>query len=211
MITLSPSSLSDFAKCRRCWWLDKVQKIAWPRGVFPSLQGGIDRVLKDWYDCYRHTREYELEHGGLVMPPELDADGRLQDFMLYWDTANLKRWRFWRTGLRAEVAPGVIISGAIDDLLAPFKEGDPYAMLDYKTRGVLPKEGDTEKYYGIQANCYSLMLDANGMKTGGKGYFVYYWPAKEGVRTGSMPTQTSPIIDFSFETEIVTEIGRAHV
>src|SRR5579864_2323476 len=106
-IILSPSSLSDFAKCHRCWWLDKVHDLKWPRGAFPSLPGGIDRVLKVWYDSFRGE-------DGDDLPPELSAYGSLDNFVLFRDQVQLKRWRFWKTGLQAQVAPGVIVSGALD-------------------------------------------------------------------------------------------------
>lgn len=166
-IVLSPSSLSDFAKCPRCWWLEKKHKLKLPRGAFPSLPGGMDRALKAHMDEHRAKG---------TLPPELigKVPGKL-----FENQAQLKRWRFWKTGLQAEVAPGIIISGAFDDLLF-----DPatklYSMIDYKTRGAAPLPGGTEQYYGIQANCYDAMLTANKMPTNLKGYFAYYWPLSAG-------------------------------
>src|SRR5262249_2699853 len=48
--------------------------------------------------------------------------------------------------------------------------------LDYKTRGTPPRPGATERYYGCQADAYDLMLNSNGMPTGGRAFFAYYHP-----------------------------------
>lgn len=184
-LRFSPSSLSDFAKCRRCWWLDKKHKLKLPRGAFPSLPGGMDRALKVHYDNARAQG---------VLPSEIV--GKVPG-LLYGDQANLKRWRNWRTGLEVEVAPGVSISGAVDDLLED-KASGLFSMIDYKTRGAAPIPGGTEQYYQIQANCYEAMLWGNGMKTDEHGRFVYYWPKE------SLGEQAPGEFFFSFNVEVVT-------
>src|SRR3989338_6659737 len=52
-IMLSPSALNLFLECARCFWLEKVKKIKRPRGIFPSLPGGMDRIIKTYFDSYR--------------------------------------------------------------------------------------------------------------------------------------------------------------
>ena len=188
MITLSPSSLSDFQKSPLMFWLKKNMQIEVPRGAFPSLPGGIDRVLKAHYDLCRLNGD---------MPPELKGSKIPEQVELFKDQVKLKRWRFWKTGLQVQVTPEITVSGALDDLLYdPFTK--LYNVLDYKTRGAAPKDGATEQYYGTQADTYDLMLRANGMNTTGVGYFAYYWP----LMTCQAPPATH--IGFGFAVEVVS-------
>ena len=61
---LSPSALGLFKNCPRCFWLEKVKNIKRPRGIFPSLPGGMDAVIKTYFDTFRAKKE---------LPPELDG------------------------------------------------------------------------------------------------------------------------------------------
>ena len=167
-VKLSPSALSVFKDCPRCFWLERRQDLKRPRGVFPSLPGGMDRRLKEWYDKYRAEGK---------LPPEVS--GQLPG-QLYSDQQNLELWRSWRTGLQAQVSPEAIVSGALDDLLHEPK-AKTYHVLDYKTRGSPPVPGDTEKYYSTQGDAYALMLEANKLPPGPKACFVYYWPVEVGL------------------------------
>ena len=57
MPQLSATTLKLFQECPRCFWLHVNKKIERPRGPFPSLPSGIDRVLKTYFDGYRQDRE----------------------------------------------------------------------------------------------------------------------------------------------------------
>jgi len=183
-MNLSPSKLGVFKNCPRCFWLQENRKVKQPRGIFPSLPGGIDRVLKDWFDQYRL---------GVSLPPEIA--GQL-DGSLYTDQAKLDKWRNWRSGLSATVG-GHVISGALDDLHMDVT-GGLYSPLDYKSRGA-PQKGESARYYGHQMDLYALMIQANGMPITGKAYLVYYWPLE--VRRKAPPGNHANIV---FGTEVVT-------
>ncbi len=159
---LSPSTLSLFRECPRCFWLEKVKAIKRPRGIFPSLPGGMDLVIKKYFDKYRLNNE---------LPPEIQGKitGRL-----FPDIATLEKWRNWRNSdLRYEdKSSNAILIGALDDCLV---ENDYYIPLDYKTRGYELKD-DPRKYYQNQLDCYCLMLESCGFKTKGLAYLLYYWP-----------------------------------
>lgn len=161
---LSPSTLNLFLECPRCFWLHINEKIHRPRGIFPSLPGGMDSVIKVYFDKYRTKGE---------LPPEIK--GKVEG-KLVADLNLLNKWRNWRTGLeyRDEVL-GVTLFGALDDAL---QDGKHYIPLDYKTRGSAPREGDSQKYYGNQLDSYALMLRENGYPVKGLGYLVYYYPNK---------------------------------
>ncbi len=159
---LSPSTLNIFLECPRCFWLDKVKGIKRPRGIFPSLPGGMDLVIKRYFDGFRLN-------GG--MPPEVQ--GKLPG-ELFSNIATLEKWRNWRNSdLRYEdKASNATLIGALDDCLV---EDGCYIPLDYKTRGSEPR-GDHRKYYQNQLDCYCLMLESCGFRTKGLAYLLYYWP-----------------------------------
>lgn len=167
MIRLSPSTLNLYRECHRCFWLHMKENIHRPQGPFPSLPGGMDLVIKDYFDTYRD---------GKNVPPEIRGKVR---GVLFDDSQTLKKWRNWRTGLRYEDEKrNAALSGALDDCL---KDGDYYIPLDYKTRGSPPKPNGHEFYQG-QLDAYTLLLEENGYKTASVAYLIYYYPlnVKEG-------------------------------
>jgi len=160
-IRLSPSALNIFLECPKCFWLEHIKGIHRPRGIFPSLPGGMDLLIKNYFDKYREKEE---------LPPELE--GRV-DIKLFPDIELLNQWRNWRTGLAYQDAEtGAVLSGALDDLGV---RGREYVPLDYKTRGFDVKEGG-EDFYKNQLNCYGLLLRENNLPPAGYAYLIYYIP-----------------------------------
>jgi hypothetical protein len=169
MIELSPSALSLFEDCPLCFWLEKVEGIKRPRGIFPSLPGGMDAVIKSYFDAYRAKGQ---------LPPELR--GKVPG-KLFADAGILKQWRSpynKKEPRHVETSFNAALFGALDDCLV---DGERFIPLDYKTRGYDLKE-DSTTYYETQLNCYSLMLESSGYPTAGFAYLVYYWPLE--VREG---------------------------
>jgi hypothetical protein len=163
-IYLSPSSLNLFNDCPRCFWLDKNKRIKRPRGIFPSLPGGMDLVIKKYFDKYRKVDK---------LPPEVK--GRIEGQLMN-DLALLETWRSWRKTNLCYVndSYNAVLSGALDDCLV---DEEYYIPLDYKTRGSQLKS-DPRQYYQTQLDCYCLMLESNGYKTKGLSYLLYYWPTE---------------------------------
>jgi len=177
-VTLSPSALNLFKNCPRCFWLEKVKNIKRPRGIYPSLPTGMDRVIKTYFDTFR---------GRGLLPPELQIDA-FKGIRLYDNQAQLELWRAWRTGLRYE-KDGEVLSGMLDDLLV---KDDVYIPFDYKTKGSPTNEADATKYYQTQLDCYALMLEGNGLKTAGYGFLLYYSPKEVG-ENGRVSFEIQPI------------------
>lgn len=50
------------------------------------------------------------------------------------------------------------------------------ATTDYKTKGSVTTEDDAVKYYQNQLDCYTLLLQENGMPTAGFGFLLFYSP-----------------------------------
>lgn len=185
---VSPSGLNLFKDCPRCFWLEKVRNIKRPRGIFPSLPSGMDRVIKSYFDIYRAKG---------TLPPELLQRNEFRGVSLFENLAQLERWRNWRTGLEY-LAGNTRLFGALDDLLL---KGDLYIPFDYKTKGSPTNEEDATKYYQTQLDCYALMLEANGLKTVGYGFLLYYSPKVVG-ENGNVSFEIQPI-------KIETNIQRA--
>lgn len=157
----SPTGLNLFLECPKCFWLEHVKGIKRPRGIFPSLPGGMDLLIKKYFDKYRALGK---------LPPELA--GKI-DCDLFPDNDLLDQWRGWRTALALEdKETGAVLSGMLDDLGVKDRL---FVPLDYKTRGFDVKEGG-ESFYFNQLNCYALLLRENGMKPAGHAYLIYYIP-----------------------------------
>jgi hypothetical protein len=175
----SPSSLQDFQRCPRCFWLAKNKGIKQPRGIYPSIPGKLDELLKERYDAWRVRNDLPPELRGLV-------DGQL----LYTPLENLARWRQWDSGLVArDPETGLEISGMVDDVFQA--EDGMLSVLDYKTKGDAPWTDYSERYYTVAADCYDLMLGTVD-ETSHNAYFVYYFPS--GVVDGEeSPVPTVPM------------------
>lgn len=158
-IQLSPSKLNDFVRCARCFHDQYVSKVIKPRGIFPTLPGGMDLILKTYVDQHRGS----LPHG---------LAGQLPGVLLR-DSVQMNKWRHWKTGpTYFDKENNIELIGALDDCLDDCYFHIP---LDWKSKGSEPKD-DGSQYYQLQMDCYNLMLDAQGVKTRDEAYLCYFWP-----------------------------------
>ena len=154
MPQLSATTLKLFQECPRCFWLHVNRRLERPRGPFPSLPSGIDRILKSYFDRYRATGQ---------LPPLIAGTmtGRLaaHPLTLGFDDPD----------------SGARLWGKLDDsLLLP---DGRVAPLDHKTRASAPDDVSyTEKYYKFQMDVYTLLLERNGHPTSRTAYVIYYFP-----------------------------------
>lgn len=179
--SLSASKLNILKDCPLCFWLHMVKKVERPRGIFPSLPGGMDRALKAYMDQYRGS-----------MPPELV--GKVPG-VLWGSVAEINKLRNWRGGLNPVIQTpngSVSLIGALDDLAY---DGFCYASVDGKTKGSAVKEGDTEKYYQFNADVYSLLLRDTGKTPSEYSYFFYVWPE----RIRGIVLTDPMLINFSYQ------------
>lgn len=165
IIELSPSKLNLFQECPLCFWLSKVRGIHRPSGPFPSLPGGMDNLIKKYFDKYRALGK---------MPPEIE--GKVQG-KLVADEELLRQWR----SISKKTPPryfdkelNALLFGALDEC---FIDNGYYIPVDYKTRGYDLKE-DSSSYYQTQLDCYTFLLEAEGCKHLSFGYLIYYIPTK---------------------------------
>ena len=71
---LSPTSINLMLECPKCFWLQLVKKIKRPEGIFPSLPGGMGRIIKRHFDKF-------MERGEL--PPEIREYGLANSYKLF--------------------------------------------------------------------------------------------------------------------------------
>ena len=160
---LSASSLSIFKDCKRCFFLDKKMKAPRPRGIFSSLPGGIDGILKKRLDEYRGTLSPDLE------------DERLNGWVLFKDRELLAKRRQWNASdLKYKDAKGNVLVGAVDDILET-ESGDLVAPFDVKTKGSAPDQAYCEKYYQNQLDIYAFLLSQKH-DVADFGVLFYFWP-----------------------------------
>ena len=179
-VRLSVSTgLNLFKECPKCFWMHHNHKFPRPRGIFPSLPGGMDEVIKKYFDKFRGKGE--------GLPPELS--GKVKG-KLVPELALIEKWRNWRTGLEYDDKKrNAKLIGALDDCLL---DGDTYIPLDYKTRGYPPKHEECQGYYGTQLDTYALLLWVNGYKVAPFAYLVYYYP-KEVKKNGIVVFNVEPV------------------
>lgn len=161
---LSASALTIFKDCPKCFWLTKNKWLKRPFGIFPSLPGGMDEKIKEYFDTYRATK---------TLPPELKDSGITG---LFDDQEVLDNWRDWRSSNLVYKDPcGGELGGALDEAVVN-KDGaiEPF---DYKTKGS-PLHYNPAKYYQTQLDIYALLLQGKDYKVGPNGYLCYYWPEK---------------------------------
>ncbi len=131
-----------------------------PRGIFPSLPSGMDKILKEHFDKFMRNGQ---------LPPEL---AKLKGYKLFDDEELLKVWRSNFKGIRWTDKKGNILRGAVDNILV---KGKKLVVIDYKTRGYPLKE-DTHEHYRDQMDIYNFLLRKNGYKTEEYTYLIFYHP-----------------------------------
>ncbi len=177
---LSPSSINVMLECPKCFWLKLVKKLSRPSGAFPSLPGGMDKMLKKHFDRF-------MEKGEL--PPEIREHGLGNGYKLFDDKATLDVWRSSFKGIQyKDKTSGILLRGAVDNIL---EKGKKLIVLDYKTRGYPLKE-DTAAHYQTQMDMYNFLLRKNGYETEDYAYLLFYYPKDV--------TETGEVI---FDTEMV--------
>lgn len=160
---LSPSTLKILRDCPKCFYLKVKEKIPRPRGIFPSLPGGMDKLIKEYYDSLRGTD---------TLPEGLEE---FQDkYRLYDDVNQLSEWRNNFRGISWQDADGNLLRGAVDDILVS-KSTEKLVVVDYKTRG-FPLKGIEHTYFQDQLDLYNFLLRKNNYETEDFSLLVYYHP-----------------------------------
>ncbi|MCH7568754.1 MAG: PD-(D/E)XK nuclease family protein [Nanoarchaeota archaeon] len=152
-------------ECPRCFWLTQHKVWKRPSGIFPSLPGGMDKILKEHFDKF-------MDKGQL--PPELCENNHCKNMKLFDDHALIAIWRSNFKGIRYEDKKGNILRGAVDNILM---KGKKLIVLDYKTRGY-PLKDDTADHYQNQLDIYNFLLRKEGYETEDYAFLLFYIPNK---------------------------------
>lgn len=159
-ISLSPSSISVIADCGRCGWRH-FRGVQRPRGIFPSLPGGIDLVVKRELDKHRGRGEWPPLFRDLKLPGKPVPE------------SPRKRLRFEDAALKIRLV------GLLDDACEVEGQVGP---LDIKTRA--SRANEVHEAYRRQMTLYHLLLAANGWKPTGIALLIYLFPVEGGADGG---------------------------
>lgn len=184
-IWLSPTTLNMLSECPRCLYDKLVYKVKQPSGPFPSLPGGVDTAMKNYYNRYRGA-----------LPPILKAlipqVPELEEFVLHADQRWITSMQQWNGGLVYNLKideQSYKISGAIDDLLVRQSDG-ALAILDGKSKAKKPEPGEGAKYYLRQMQCYDLIFSQSGFPTSKLAFLHYVTPISFDTGDLAVPSAT---------------------
>lgn len=160
---LSPSSLSIFEDCPRCFWLSVNKKQYRPSIPVATIASGMDRVLKNYFDGFRAKG---------ILPPEIE--GKVKG-RLVGDSSLMEQWR---SGIVVE-DPGISVrfKGKLDECLV--SDDGMFMPLDFKTKGDEPKD-NAHIWYQTQLESYAHLLSGAGYPSARIGYLVFFFPRKVG-------------------------------
>ncbi len=158
---LSPSRLSVYRDCPRCFWLEHNEDIERPEGKFSSYPMGVDLSLKRYFKQAREKGQ---------IPNELKKRIKNRGLQLYTGD-ELKTWQTNTKGIQIEDEKGNVLKGAVDEML--YKKGK-LVVVDFKTRGFLLKR--KPDYYQDQMDIYNFLLRRNGKETEDYAYLIFYSP-----------------------------------
>lgn len=175
---LSTSALNVFADCKRCFYLDRKLKAPRPRGIFPSLPGAVDGILKSRLEAFRGQ-----------LPAALDVP-ELEGWTLFKDSDRLAKIRQWNSkgALKYKNAGGDLLVGGLDDILSA---GDLHAPLDYKTKGAEREDSVTPDYYQRQLDIYALLISTE-FEVAEFGVLFDFWPVEH--ESGLVTFACKPLI-----------------
>lgn len=159
MFHFAPSQLNLLYECPKCFWLAHVAKFSRPRGIFPGIMGGIDRLIQ------AETTRYAGKSRPVWLLPDLKTKGVIRK--------GAKRFKV--------KGDNYSITGIVDDIVVI--NGAENIIVDYKTAASPHSQEDTKKYYQRQLDMYAFLLERNNLKVHETGYIVYTTPHYIGKKT----------------------------
>lgn len=162
---LSRSKVENFLNCPRCFYLDRVCKVAAPSGPPFMINSAVDSLLKAEFDTHRANGQkhpIQEEYG-------IDAEPASHEL--------LDKWRENFHGVQyLDEENNLLLFGAIDDLW--INSNGEYIVVDYKAtaKSEPVKELGEAKWhhqYRRQIEFYQWLLRKNGHKVSDTGYWVY--------------------------------------
>ncbi|MDP2638818.1 MAG: PD-(D/E)XK nuclease family protein [Candidatus Azambacteria bacterium] len=163
--TMSRTGVELFAKCRRCFYLDKRFGVAQPPGFPFSLNSAVDALLKKEFDIHRVAGNSHplMKAYGIDAVPFAHTD--------------IEEWRdALRRGISFFHEPtNIILRGGIDDIWKNNKTGELH-VVDYKAtakNSEVTLDAEWQISYKRQMEVYQWLFRQNGFKISDISYFVY--------------------------------------
>ena len=177
---VSVTSLSLVNECPRCLWLSVRMRRSRP-SMFSSLPGGLHKNIEKEVEVYawRGEKPPWMQH---IRGKLLTVRKKLEyDF------------------------DGITLVGILDDLMKVDTGG--YMIIDYKTSRAPYDQSKAEKYYGLQMDCYALLLEENGYSPVNEAVLIFFTPSLTGMGHDIMETK----IPFQVHTvRMAADSLRAH-
>ncbi len=170
LVRISRAKIEDFMGCARCFWLDRVKKVARPPSFPFTLNNAVDALLKREFDRYREAGKPHP----LMVAAKIPA--------VPFRHPQLETWRTALKGITAEFPEaGLLVTGAVDDV---WVAGDgTLFVVDYKATAKAEDPGidaPWQEGYRRQVAVYQWLLRRNGFRVSNVAYFVYVNGQKEG-------------------------------
>jgi len=165
---ISRSKFSDFLKCQRCFYLDRVGGIVSPSTPGWSLNETTDILLKKEFDAHRTEQK----------PHRTFAEFGLTDVVPF-DHPDIDTWRdSLRGGLTYHLPnSNLILHGGVDDIWIN-QTTQEIILVDYKsqatTHAVIPRlylSSYTHQDYKVQMDFYAYLLLMMGFSVSSTSYF----------------------------------------
>ena len=166
--TISRSKLTDFRKCKKCFYLDRVRGLVYPSTPGWSLNARTDQLLKKEFD---ECREKQIPH-------RLMEDHGLEHIVPF-KHEEMDRWRnSMHHGLRARFkSTNIILHGGVDDVWWDTKN-EQVIVVDYKSQASSKKVSPEtylyptyRKWYAEQMDFYAYLLQEMGFDVSDTSYF----------------------------------------
>lgn len=166
--TVSRSKLTDFRKCKKCFYLDRVRGLVYPTTPGWTLNARTDQLLKKEFDeCRKKQIPHRLmeEHGLKHVVP--------------FKHEEMDHWRdSLRHGLRARCkSTNIILHGGVDDIWWDTKT-EQVIVVDYKSQAnknpVNPRTylyPTHRKWYAEQMDVYAYLLQEMDFDVSSMAYF----------------------------------------
>ena len=165
---VSRSKLTDFRKCPKCFYLDRVKGLAYPSTPGWTLNARTDDLLKKEFD---ECREQEIPH-------RIMETFGLKDVVPF-KHEDMDRWRnSMHQGLEARFSDSnIILHGGVDDIWWNVKT-EKVIVVDYKSQAskypVRPRTylySTHKRWYAEQLDFYAYLLQQMGFDVAQTGYF----------------------------------------
>jgi hypothetical protein len=166
--TISRSKLTDFRKCKKCFYLDRVRGLVYPSTPGWTLNARTDQLLKKEFD---ECREREIAHR------IMEEHGL--EYVVPFKHEEMDHWRdSMRHGLRARFkSTNIILHGGVDDIWWDTTTKE-VIVVDYKSQAnkkvVNPETylyPTHRKWYAEQMDFYAYLLQEMGFDVSGTSYF----------------------------------------